>query len=437
MIYSNILNTVEFGSILIFNQEDHTFYYEAVTNKLAELYNLSSEDFKGKPLYFLEKNNTNNNINININIDVDKCHKKFNDLINKSIKFGFSLDLIKLLIKEKNEPVLIFIVSLRLEPNKVLNLGFNIDHFEELIIKEKENLYLNILNILPFKIILINNNLNIIYINKVKNIENKTNLQSLFINNDEVISDIKEFIKSIHYNNTIQKEYKIDGKYYKLNLTKINEYKNKDLFLTENPIKEEDKFLIFLEDNSNVFEIKNQLFIVNDLLEKEKDKISIILKGYSEKKVRDVNTSRNIDLIKKITSKTLKEKIKEDQMYDKQIYSLLKDIEIIKKDINKIDNQVLLSNKNITEEINNIVNYLNKLDYILSTLTVDLKKIKDNNIKKDDLNIITILKNTSKNQLIIFFVIIIISSTIFQKLIMERIKNIINDPLIIIEQLIE
>ncbi|MDV7394739.1 hypothetical protein RZS08_25365, partial [Arthrospira platensis SPKY1] len=131
-----------------------------------------------------------------------------------------------------------------------------------------------------------------------------------------------------------------------------------------------------LQDIDNILKLENELLNLINLLDKEKDKVNIILKGYSES---DLKENNRINLIKKITSTTIKGKIKEDQMYDKQIYSLLKDIEILKKDINKLDNDCMQIIKEINQES---TNKINKLDFIISSLNSDIKKIKDIYIEK-------------------------------------------------------
>ncbi|MEI2419620.1 hypothetical protein V6O07_05055, partial [Arthrospira platensis SPKY2] len=115
---NNIINLVEYGSILIYNSETKNFYYESVSEKLAEFYSLSSEDFIGKPLYFSK------NYIISDNIDIEECHKKFEYLIQKSLKDGFSCELIKLntFYLNINNSINVLMISLRLEYNKILNI---------------------------------------------------------------------------------------------------------------------------------------------------------------------------------------------------------------------------------------------------------------------------------------------------------------------------
>ncbi|MDV7400167.1 hypothetical protein RZS08_52625, partial [Arthrospira platensis SPKY1] len=95
------------------------------------------------------------------NIDIEECHKKFEYLIKKSLKDGFSFDFIKIntFYLDINNSINVLMISLRLEYNRILNFGLNIKFLEKILLDKYNylnNLYLKILTLIPFNIIVIN-----------------------------------------------------------------------------------------------------------------------------------------------------------------------------------------------------------------------------------------------------------------------------------------
>lgn len=425
MRYSNLVNLVPFGTLLKYNPTQDKFYYIEVSSGIEEFYGIPVKEFVDKPLYFSKPESQD--------IDLNECHKKFENLIYKSLKFGYSFDIIKLstFYKEINKEQVICLISLRPENNIILNLGFPI--FDKLLDINVSNLSLlrnllsDILNPISSDIILLNRSLEILFINKDTIDSSHKKPLSHLLKNEDLLKDIKLYVSKNIDNQEFKHRYTIGNRIYNIQLLSIDSSNNQT-----------NLYLLILEDVTDYINLVQKAEILNKELELQKDKINVILKGYKKSVEDGISTDNpNIDLVKRITTATIKGKVKSITPMDHQLIGILKDIEDLKKDYDNISSQLNDNVSKYSDKISNLEAFVNKTDIILGSIQRTMHKIEEDHVTEKDINIMNIISSSPRNEIIIFFVVIIVSAVLFENLVMNKIKEIINDPSIVIEEVLE
>lgn len=427
MHYNNLVSLAPFSSILEYRPQEDTFFYISVSKGLEDFYNISSKDFINKPLYF--------SVSKTRDIDIKKCHEKFTNLIMTSLRYGSSIEILKLstFLKTKNKDKLVCIISLRIKNNVLLNLGFPIS--ESLFLKSSTRIDLlkdtlsSILDNIDSNIIIIDQSLNILYVNRyLKNDYMDHSFKEIVDGN--IFSDINRYIEdtvSIYDKpNIFCKEYKIDNVSYKVKVNPILE--GRELV---------NIFIIIIEDITEYQKLVLKSKILQKELDTQKDKIDIILRGYKSSKEESINDNPNLDLVRRITTATIKGKVKSITPMDHQLIGILKDIEDMKKDHERLMNNMLNSDEKISSKVSELELFINKTDHNIKSIEKVLNELEKERVSSEDLTLLNVLLMSPKNQLIILFIIIIISAVLLEDIVIEKVKNYILNPSSVIEEILE